>query len=401
MRVKISSQNLLKLFFPCLILFFIFFFNHQAFSQDTIEVLDTIPPAPPSNVEAEDTPYDRGRSITINWEKSVDDGGGADDVKGYEILRATEVEGEYKLVGTTTAGAQYFIDNDVRDKIKYFYKIKATDGVNTSLSVPSLAAMSKPQWINLRRANIFVFAAALTFAILFFINQAKRGKELFIRKIAGLEAVDDAVGRATEMGRKIYYIPGISDMDNMQTIAGLTILGRVGKVAAEYEARLEVPVARSMVMVSAREVMKEAYSNAGRPDAFNEDLVYYITDDQFGYAAALDGLFVREKPAAIFFQGQFYAESLILAETGNSVGAIQIAGTAAPAQIPFFIAACDFTLIGEELFAASAYLSKDPKLLGSLKGQDVGKFIFLAAILLGVILLTLQVTNIAPWFSVG
>jgi len=401
MRVRIFSGQLLKPVLLGLILLFILSFQPQAFCQDTSAVLDTIPPAAPENVTAKDTPYDRGRSITVNWEKSMDDGGGAFDVTGYEIMRATEVDGEYKLIGTTTAGAQHFIDNDVRDGVGYFYSIRVTDGVNLSVSAPSLAAMSKPQWVNLRRVNVFVFAAALTFAILYFINRAKRGKELFIRKIAGLEAVDDAVGRATEMGRKIYYVPGISDMDNMQTIAGLTILGRVAKVAAEYEARLEVPVSRSMVMVSAREVMKEAYSNAGRPDAFNEDLVYYITDDQFGYAAAMDGLFVREKPAAIFFQGQFYAESLILAETGNSVGAIQIAGTAAPAQIPFFITACDYTLIGEELFAASAYLSKDPKLLGSLKGQDVGKFIFLAAILLGVILITFEILNIGPWFTVG
>jgi hypothetical protein len=155
-----------------------------------------------------------------------------------------------------------------------------------------------------------------------------------------------------------------------------------------------------MVMVTCREIMKEAYTNAGRPDAYNDDMVYYLTDDQFGYAAACDGLFVREKPAAIFLQGHFFAESLILAETGNYVGAIQIAGTAQPAQIPFFIAACDYTLIGEELFAASAYLSRDPKLLGSLKGQDVGKFVFLAAILIGVILKTLGVFNLSPWFSV-
>lgn len=391
----------LKIVLPCLTLCFVLFSDSPALSQETAAAVDSIAPAAPTQVVARDTPYDRGRSVTVNWEKSMDDGGGADDVTGYEIMRATEADGEYKLIGTTTAGAQHFIDNDVRDGVEYFYRIKVSDGINPAVSVPSQPAMSKPQWVNLRRTNVFIFAAALTFAILYFINRAKKGKELFIRKIAGLEAVDDAVGRATEMGRKIYYVPGISDMDNMQTIAGLTILGRVAKVAAEYEARLEVPVSRSMVMVSAREVMKEAYSNAGRPDAFNEDLVYYITDDQFGYAAAMDGLFVREKPAAIFLQGQFYAESLILAETGNSVGAIQIAGTAAPAQIPFFITACDYTLIGEELFAASAYLSKDPKLLGSLKGQDVGKFIFLAAIILGVILITFEILNIGPWFSVG
>jgi hypothetical protein len=98
---------------------------------------------------------------------------------------------------------------------------------------------------------------------------------------------------------------------------------------------------------------------------------------------------VREKPAAIFLLGTFYAESLILAETGRSVGAIQISGTAMPSQIPFFVAACDYTLIGEELFAASAYLSREPKLLGSLKGQDAAKLFFILIIVVGVIAATI------------
>jgi hypothetical protein len=74
---------------------------------------------------------------------------------------------------------------------------------------------------------------------------------------------------------------------------------------------------------------------------------------------------------------------------GNSVGAIQIAGTAQPAQLPFFVAACDYTLIGEEFFAASAYLSGEPDQLGSLKGQDVGKLIVAGGIVVGVVAETL------------
>jgi hypothetical protein len=109
---------------------------------------------------------------------------------------------------------------------------------------------------------------------------------------------------------------------------------------------------------------------------------------------------VREKPATMFFMGEFFAESLILAETGNASGAIQIAGTAAPAQLPFFIAACDYTLIGEELFAASAYLSREPKLLGSLKGQDMGKAVILVAILIGIILETFDIWSFSTLFSV-
>ena len=217
---------------------------------------------------------------------------------------------------------------------------------------------------------IMIFVSA---SIMYYIHQARLGKELNIRKIAGLEAVEEAVGRATEMGRNTLFIPGILDMNDVQTIAGLNILSRVAGTCAEYGARVEVPTARSLVMTTARETVESAYLGAGRPDAFNQDEIYYVTDEQFGYVAYLQGHMVREKPAACFYMGAFFAESLILAETGNSIGAIQVAGTAMPSQLPFFVAACDYTLIGEEFFAASAYLTGSPEELGSLKGQDVGK----------------------------
>jgi hypothetical protein len=69
-------------------------------------------------------------------------------------------------------------------------------------------------------------------------------------------------------------------------------------------------------------------------------------------------------------------------------GAIQIAGTDAFTQLPFFVTTCDYTLMGEELYAASAYLSREPRMLGSLKGQDIGKAFLIAAILFGSLLAT-------------
>jgi hypothetical protein len=145
------------------------------------------------------------------------------------------------------------------------------------------------------------------------------------------------------------------------------------------------------VMTTARETMQASYLAAGRPDAYHEDMSYYVTDEQFGYVAYLAGYMVRERPAACFYLGAFFAESLILAETGNSIGAIQIAGTAEPAQLPFFVAACDYTLIGEEFFAASAYLSGEPEQLGSLKGQDMGKVLGGLLLVIGCSLATLAV----------
>ncbi|MEC8320100.1 MAG: DUF6754 domain-containing protein, partial [Planctomycetota bacterium] len=178
-------------------------------------------------------------------------------------------------------------------------------------------------------------------------------------------------------------------MDDLQTVAGVTVLGRVAKTAAEYDARIEVPTSRSLVMSAARETVEASYLTAGRSDAYNPDLIYYVTDEQFGFTAYVSGLIVRDRPAACFYMGAFFAESLILAETGNSVGAIQIAGTAMPSQLPFFVAACDYTLIGEEFFAASAYLSGQPDQLGSLKGQDIGKVLVGIVLVVGVAVATI------------
>lgn len=238
------------------------------------------------------------------------------------------------------------------------------------------------------KAPLFATLVVITLFVLLGIWYARSGGVVNVRKIAGLAAVDEAVGRATEMGRPMLYIPGIQDMDNIQTVAGVTILGRVAKTAAEYDARLEVPTTRSLVMTSAREAVHAAYMSAGRSDSFNPDSVYYVTDEQFGFVAYVGGYMVRERPAACFYFGCFFAESLILAENGNAVGAIQIAGTAETAQLPFFVASCDYTLIGEEFFAAGAYLSGEPDQMGTVLGQDAVKALVWVVIALGAIMAT-------------
>jgi len=224
-----------------------------------------------------------------------------------------------------------------------------------------------------------------------FLFRALR-RTLFIRPIAGLAALDEAVGRATEMGKPVLYVPGLADVDDIQTLASLSILGHVARRTAEYDTPILVPNSRSVVMSMAQEVVQEAYTLAGRPESFQRDNVRYLSDEQFGFAAGVSGMMLRERPAANFLMGTFFAEALILAETGNATGAIQIAGSASASQLPFFVAACDYTLIGEELYAASAWLSRDPMQVGSLKGQDAAKAAIMAAILAGAVLLTLGLT---------
>ena len=252
----------------------------------------------------------------------------------------------------------------------------------------------------LGRLNALIAVLLFSAAILLYTKWAKEGKPLFVRKIAGLDAVEEAVGRATEMGKPVLFIPGIQELDDIQTIAGISILGRVARITARYETPLMVPVRYPLVLAAGQEVVEQAYTEVGKKDAYQEDTVRYVAGEQFAFTATVNGVMMRDRPAANIYMGAFFAESLLLAETGNAAGSIQIAGTAEPAQLPFFIAACDYTLMGEELYAASAYLSHEPLMLGGLKGQDFIKVIIVILIIVGVILVSFDIgSTFVSWFE--
>ncbi|UCE24709.1 MAG: hypothetical protein JSU74_01265 [Candidatus Zixiibacteriota bacterium] len=355
---------------------------------DTASDTSLVIVAPVTSLIAIDHNYDKGEIIDLRWVPSIDDQLLDGKVLGYNVYRIVN-NGEPDLIAELPPSTTSFQDQDCHLDSVYSYYVAALSESFEANSNRTAPISTEREWLNFDRKWLFLIALIVGGSVILFITAARRGTKLFVRKIAGLEAVDDAVGRATEMGRPILFIPGIRDMDDVQTLAGLTILGRISRVIADYDTRIFMPTSRSLVMTAGRETIKAAYTAAGRPDKYSDDMVTYYTDEQFGYVAAVDGVMVREKPATVFLLGAFFAESLILAETGNYIGAIQIAGTARPAQLPFFIAACDFTLIGEELFAASAYLSGEPMQLGSLKGQDVGKAIAMVVIVAGVIAATI------------
>jgi len=292
------------------------------------------------------------------------------------------------------------LDNKIskeKDEIKgqtYYFKVVAMDKNNQALfTSPVLNTQAKNNWFNfslLANFLVMIFFCAL---VLWFISHAKKNKNLFLRRITGLDAVEEAVGRATEMGRSIFFLTGISDMSDIACICATAILGKVAEKVAQYDSQIKVPHRDPIVMTVCQEIIKEAYIKAGRPDAYKSDSSFYLTGDQFAYTAAVNGMMMREKPAATFLMGSYAAEALLLAECGSTTGAIQIAGSDSTDQLPFFITTCDYTLIGEEFYAASAYLSREPVLVGTLKAQDFGKAFILAALIFGAVF---SLTHI-PW----
>ena len=324
---------------------------------------------------AADVGSDDGTALSVNWEFNEN----SNVSNTFRLYRESQKDSLKESLGEFDATMTEYTDEDLSRQESYRYTLVALDTLNAELNgkISTEYMTPKPDFFKTDKIILLIMILIYTTMIVLLVETVKKGKVLFVRKISGLDTLDEAVGRATEMGRPVLYVPGSSSMSDIATIASLNILGPVAKKIAEYDTRLIVPNRDPIVMTVAKEVVKESYSEAGRPDAYSDNDVFFLTDSQFGYAAAISGIMTREKPATNLLLGMFWAESLIMAEAGNTTGAIQIAGTDAVTQLPFFITSCDYTIIGEELYAASAYLSREPLLMGTLKAQDYFKGIII------------------------
>ncbi len=340
-----------------------------------------------ADIRVADLPDDNGTALKLTWDLSNID-------STLTLFRSSLPETNWTPVGEFDEPRGSYVDRGLSRDSLYIYAFRLHSGL-----VLSEAAQPRASVLNRARVNQLLILAIFFALVLLYIKLASRGKHFFVRRIAGLRAIEEAIGRATEMGRPVLYVPGIDDLNNIQTIASMVILNDVARLAATYETPVIVPVCKPFVVPVAEEAVRQGYLNAGRPELYNPDNVRYLSDEQFAFTAGVNGIMLRERTAANIYMGSFFAESLILAETGFSAGAIQVAGTANIHQLPFFVAACDYTLIGEELYAASAYLSREPKLLGTLKASDVAKVIIIIILVAGFIAETLGWHTFADWFA--
>lgn len=366
-------------------------------------------PAPPAaeigGLTAVDMPYDVGNAAILKWPVnpaySTDtvyvvyvsslEAGGWQEADRFAASAKTGKDIELPFWAWDGSALEHAVKielnntfGDTLPKAVFQFKVAAEKNKQAVAESRPVSVMPAGNWFRLDRLNNLVLLIALIVIFFWAVSHAKR-KGLFIRRIAGLDAIDEAIGRATEMGKPIFYVPGIGSMSSISTIASAFILGEVAKKVAQYDSQIKVPHYDPVVMTVCKEVVKQSYMEAGRPDSYREDINHFVSADQFSYAASVDGMISREKPAACFYMGYFMAESLLLAEVGATSGAIQIAGTDVEHQLPFFFTACDYTLIGEELYAAGAYLSGEPMLKSALKVQDFGKLFVMVSIGIGMV----------------
>ncbi len=224
--------------------------------------------------------------------------------------------------------------------------------------------------------------------IIYYQYLAGAGKRFSIRrKLAALEAIPEAIGRAVEMGKPVHMTPGGNPLYGVRGThiqMGLIIMGHVARTCARLGARLIVSIARPAGIPLATSIVETAFAVEGYPD-IDPDIRFYSTGDA-PYGAGCINTIATEECAVNMVIGGSGSDFPMIAEGAFRVGAFQIGGSANVWMIPLVVASCEYTLIGDELFAAGALLSENPIQLAGIAANDVSKLIIVAIVCVGSIL---------------
>ena len=236
-----------------------------------------------------------------------------------------------------------------------------------------------------------IFLLLSIVVIVVMMRIASKGKKMpELRNFPAINAIKEAIGRAVETNRPVVYNLGISGLRTEaapMTLAGLDILSHVAMETASSGAKLIIPVCQGENLPIVNDIVFQSYISHGDVGSFNTNVnIIYMGGSQWPYVAGVMGLLRRERPAANILMGHFWGESLLQTEAGFLSGAIQIGGTAEFSALPYFAATCDYFLIGEELYAAAAFISRDDVQIATIIAEDVIKLSMLIILVIGILL---------------
>ena len=233
----------------------------------------------------------------------------------------------------------------------------------------------------------------LTLALIYIgIWLARKGKTLSIKTISCVEALDEAVGRASEMGTSVWFGTGNAGLDGQyatMNIAALSILGRVAELCGKYGVFLQYMCNIPHMLPISQDLIKEGYTKGGRPELYTDDMSIYVGASQSALVAATQGYLLDQKPSVVMIFGATMYEMLNTLAFGSRIGALMLAGTPRLYYQSATLLAADYQLIGEELYAAGALVSGDPIQVGAVQGEDWSKLVVLFLLIIFAIAVNL------------
>jgi hypothetical protein len=233
-------------------------------------------------------------------------------------------------------------------------------------------------------AGFLVLFVALIGGFTVYERVRKGGRNL--RDIPALSRLIHAIGLAVEDGTRLHISLGTSNMTGEQSasaLAGLSILDRVARTASISDTPPVVTSGDGALSVLSQAALAGAYRDMGVGELHDPSQARLVGVTPLSYVAGTLPIIHDEQVSATLMTGHFGPELALIAETADRADGFTLAGTdSLPGQAALYAAAQE-PLIGEELFAAGAYLRSGIVHMASLRAQDVLRWLIIASILVG------------------
>lgn len=232
---------------------------------------------------------------------------------------------------------------------------------------------------------IVVIAALLLVAFTFL----RRRTPAVLRHIAAFERLNHAIGLAVENGTRLHISLGRGNLFTARGASAFAALAMLRRLAESTSVSDRPPIVTSgdaSLSILSQDTLQAGYKAAGAEEQYRASTGRLTGLTPFAYAAGTIPVTRDENVSANVVLGDFGAEAALLAEAADRENTHLIAASDnLSAQSVFYVAAQD-PLIGEELFAAGAYVGAGPSHEASLQVQDVLRWLIIVAILIGAFL---------------
>lgn len=229
---------------------------------------------------------------------------------------------------------------------------------------------------------------AATAVLLFLLQRSlQAGRKVAILPLPALDHLHRQLGRAIESGNPLHVTLGHASLvsqANPTSVAALHVLDHLAEDGCANSTPPLVTVGEGTLLPAAQDSLRHAFQKAGRSGEFDPAQAQFIAAETntFIYAGGAASLLQHDQVAGNIAVGRFGAELALIAEAANNRKLEQLLGADDPTALAIATAFSENVLVGEEMFAAGAYLEAHPGRLASLQLQDIIRWIVAGALVL-------------------
>ena len=230
--------------------------------------------------------------------------------------------------------------------------------------------------------GVLILAAVLLVALTLW----RRRSPGSLRLIDAYERLNRSIGLAVENGTRLHISLGRGNLFTTRggsALAGLAMLRRLSERTSVSDRPPIVTSGDASLAILSQDTLQSGYRAAGTEDQYRFSTGRLTGLTPFSYAAGTVSTIHDENVSANIFMGDFGTESALLAEASDREDANLIAASDNLSAQAVFYASAQEPLIGEELFAAGAYVGAGASHEASLNVQDILRWLIILAIIIG------------------